>query len=161
MKAKTKEGIVLLALVFSVAMFPFAYNEAAAITPDRTLTKTPDTFFVRGDLTSPADDKPFGGDVVGEYFLRVNGNDIKINTEFDTAHSEGTVYEGWLVDVETGYKLSLGQFNEYSNELFFSQEIVNPWIYNVLVITEEPIGDNDPSPHTPVGGVPLKAPFGQ
>jgi hypothetical protein len=45
-------------------------------------------------LTSPADDKPFSGDVVGKYFHRVNGNDIKINTEFDTAPSEGTVYEG-------------------------------------------------------------------
>ncbi len=161
MKAKTKEGIALLALVFSVVITPIAYNEAAAIAPDRILTKTPDTFFVRGDLTSPADDKPFGGDVVGEYFIRVNGNDIKINTEFDAAPSEGTVYEGWLVDVDTGYKLSLGQFNEQSNELFFSQEIVNPWIYNVLVISEEPMGDTDPSPDTPVGGVPLKAPFGQ
>jgi len=161
MKAKTKEGIALLALVFSVVITPLAYNEASAIAPNQFLTKTPDTFFVRGDLTSTADDKPFGGYVVGDYFIRVNGNDIRINTEFDAAPSEGTVYEGWLVDVDTGYKLSLGQFNEQSNELFFSQEIVNPWIYNVLVISEEPMGDTDPSPHTPVGGVPLKAPFGQ
>ena len=161
MKSKTKEGIALLALVFSVVITPFAYNEALAIAPDRTLIKTPDTFFIRGDLTSPADDKPFGGIVVGDYFIRVNGNDIRINTEFDTTPSEGIVYEGWLVDVDTGYKLSLGQLNEQSNELFFSQEIVNPWIYNVLVISEEPMGDTDPSPDTPVGGVPLKAPFGQ
>ena len=108
MKAKTKEGIALLALVFSVVITPIAYNEASAIASERTLVETPDTFFIRGDLTSPADDKPFGVDVVGEYFIRVNGNDIKINTEFDAAPSEGTVYEGWLVDVETGYKLSLG-----------------------------------------------------
>jgi len=161
MNAKTKEGIALLALVFSVVITPIAYNEASAIASERTLVETPDTFFIRGDLTSPADGKPFGGDVVGDYFIRVNGNDIRINTEFDATPSEGIVYEGWLVDVDTGYKLSLGQFNEQSNELFFSQEIVNPWIYNVLVISEEPMGDTDPSPDTPVGGVPLKAPFGQ
>ena len=161
MNTKQITGIALLALVFSVAITPIVLDEASAIVPGHTLVETPDTFFIRGDLTSPADGKPFGGDVVGDYFIRVNGNDIRINTEFDAAPSEGTVYEGWLVDVDTGYKLSLGQFNEYSNELFFSQEIVNPWIYNVLVISEEPMGDTDPSPDTPVGGVPLKAPFGQ
>ena len=45
-------------------------------------------------------------------------------------------------------------------KLMFSQSMVNPWIYDVLVITEEPIGDSDPAPNVPVGGVLLETPFG-
>ena len=75
--------------------------------------------------------------------------------------SSDMVFEGWLVDVDTGYKLSLGQFNTQNDGLFFEQDIVNPWIYNVLVITEEPVDDTNPAPNMPVGGVPLSEPFGQ
>ncbi len=153
-------GLLAILPLVMVAIAPNLIGDADAIAPNRTFTATPDTFYLKGDLTAPAGEAPFGGKVVGDHLVRVNGNQISIVTSFDANPSAGMVYEGWLVDMATGYKLSLGQFNA-KNDLFFSQEIVNPWIYNVLVISEEPMGDTDPSPHTPVGGVPLKAPFGQ
>ena len=148
-----------MAVIFGLVMAPITITQADAIDPDRTLADTPDTFFIRDDLTAPAGDAPFGGDVVGDYLVRVNGQDVSILTNFETNPSEGMVLEGWLVDMATGYKLSLGQ-SDATNHLFFSQTIVNPWIYDVLVITEESIGDTDPSPHKPVGGSLLEGPFG-
>ncbi len=70
------------------------------------------------------------------------------------------ILEGWLVDMDTGYKLSLGKAN-HDGKLLFSQPMVNPWIYDAIVITEEPIGDTNPAPNVPVGGISLQTPFGQ
>ena len=111
MKSKTKEGIALMALIMGVIATPIAFDQAAdAIAPNRTFTATPDTFYLKGDLTAPAGEAPFGGKVVGDHLVRVNGNQISIVTSFDANPSAGMVYEGWLVDMATGYKLSLGQF---------------------------------------------------
>ncbi len=151
--------IVALGIIMSLSM---ADNQADAIAPGQIGLETPSTIFLGGDITSPAGEAPFGGDVVGDYFIRINDNDVRILAEINDPPSSGMVYEGWLVDPDSGYKLSTGQFNEQNNMLFFAQEIVNPSIYNVLVITAEPIGDTDPSPTLPpVGGAPLGAPFGQ
>ena len=60
--------------------------------------------------------------------------------------SSGMILEGWLVDMDTGYKLSLGKANN-EGKLLFSQSMVNPWIYDAIVITEEPIGDTNPAPN--------------
>jgi hypothetical protein len=151
--------IVALGLILPLGI---SSNQADAIVPGQIGLDTSNTFFLGGDITSPNNDKPFGGEAVGDYFMRINENSIRILVEFENPASDGTVYEGWLVDVNSGYKLSLGQLNQASNMLFFAQDIVNPWIYDVLVITAEPIGDTDPSPTLPpVGGVPLSNPFGQ
>lgn len=92
---------------------------------------------------------------------------VKVNDKSDGTHvftarvsvenlptDDGTVYEGWLVDdVGTGYKLSLGAFttNHNGKETFhFRQRMVNPMLYDKLVITREPINDTDPNPLTPV-----------
>jgi len=158
MNTKTTR-IALMALIFGIIMAPIAITQAEAIAPNKTLADTPDTFFIRGDLTEPAGEAPFGGDATGKYLIRVNGQYVSILTFFESSPSEGMVHEGWLVDMATGYKLSLGQ-SDTRNHLFFSQTIVNPWIYDVLVITEEPIGDTDPSPNKPVGGILLEEPFG-
>jgi hypothetical protein len=147
-------------LVFVVAASPVVFDTAFAEKLNQSFGHDiTETYFLRGDLTAPAGEAPFGGVIVGDYFIRVNDNHINILTEFDSNPSENMVYEGWLVDTATGYKLSTGQFDA-TNGLFFSQTIVNPWIYDVLVITEEPIEDTDPAPNTPVGGVLLEQPFG-
>ncbi len=160
MKSKTQERIALMALIMGVIATPIAFDQAAdAIEPNRFGTVTPDTFYLRGDLTAPSGEAPFGGEEVGDHLVRVNGNQISIVTSFDANPSAGMVYEGWLVDMATGYKLSLGEFDAQNN-LFFSQAIVNPWIYDVLVITEEPIEDTDPAPNKPVGATLLPEPFG-
>jgi len=115
---------------------------------------------MKGHLTAPADDAPFGGEIVGNYSINVENNDtVEISTVIKNS-SSGMILEGWLVDMDSGYKLSLGKANSHG-KLMFSQPMVNPWIYDVLVITEEPIGDTNPAPNVPVGGVLLKEPFGQ
>jgi len=115
-------------------------------------------------LTAPEGDKPFGSDhVVGHYFIRANDHQVNIEAEFESTSSPNFVLEGWLVDVDTGFKLSTGLFTDETNanRLNVTQEIANPWIYDVFVVTEEPIVDDDPNPHKPVGGVALSKPFGQ
>ena len=123
-------GFALMAIVFGLALAPITINQADAIAnpPNNIGNATPDTFFLRGDLTAPAGEAPFGGYAVGDYLIRANGEKISILTDFSSPPSEGMVFEGWLVDMATGYKLSLGQADA-TNHLFFSQTIVNPWIY--------------------------------
>jgi hypothetical protein len=117
--------------------------------------------FLRGDLTSPEGDNPFGGNNIGTYMLGAkDGNSVRIIARVQTNPSEGNVLEGWLVDMQSGYKLSTGQLSA-GNNLIFMQRIVNPWIYDLIVITEEPANDIDPNPQMPIGGVQLSEPFGQ
>jgi len=113
-----------------------------------------------GDLTAPAGDAPFGGKPVGTYSIHVENGDHVVVTSTIQNISSNMVLEGWLVDMDSGYKLSLGKAN-HQGKLMFSQSMVNPWIYDAIVITEEPIGDTNPAPNVPVGGVSLKTPFGQ
>ncbi len=132
---------------------------------------------IKGDLTAPAGDKPFGGDAIGNYILRTkDGNMVRVIAKVDKAMMEsmmmkndtmmkdkmmekGKVLEGWLVDMQSGYKLSLGELNK--NTLVFTQRMVNPWIYDSIVITEEPMDDTDPGPNMPIGGAQLGEPFGK
>ena len=116
--------------------------------------------FFRGELTAPADDAPFGGEVTGDYYVRVRNNDqVRVFASIDIIPNNASL-EGWLVDTNTDYKLSLGKKKKKGN-LVFGQRMINPWIYDVLVITEEPIDDADPAPNKPVGGIKLQTPFGQ
>ena len=62
--------------------------------------------------------------------------------------------------MDSGYKLSTGQLSE-RYVLVFHQRMVNPSIYDLLVITEEPMNDEDPTPNIPIVGVQLTEPFGQ
>ena len=65
----------------------------------------------------------------------------------------GYVYEGWLVDEDTDYKLSLGAFTTRSTGkgwYIFEQKMVNIDLYDKVVITKEMIGDTNPNPDTPV-----------
>ncbi len=77
---------------------------------------------------------------------------VRIIANFkDMVDEEGTVFEGWLVDTETGYKLSLGAFTPRTNgraSLRFSQNMVSIEIYDKIVITREAINDADPNPDT-------------
>ena len=114
---------------------------------------------MKGDLTAPSGDAPFGGKFVGTFSISVdNGDHITVTTYIKNT-SSGMVQEGWLVDMDSGYKLSLGKSND-NGKLSFSQQMINPWIYDAIVITEEPIGDFNPAPNVPVGGVLLETPFG-
>ncbi len=165
MNTKQKTGIAMMAVVFGLILSPaIASNEASATKTNAALEEIEYTFSMRGALTAPEGDKPFGGDhVAGHYFIRANDHQVNIDAEFESISSPNFVLEGWLVDVDTGFKLSTGLFTDETNanRLNVTQEIENPWIYDVFVVTEEPIVDDDPNPHKPVGGAALNKPFGQ
>ncbi len=165
MNTQQKTGSAIMAVVFGLILSPaIASNEASATKTNAALEEIEYTFSMRGALTAPEGDKPFGGDhVVGHYFIRANDHQVNIDAEFESTSSPNLVLEGWLVDVDTGFKLSTGLFTDETNanRLNVTQEIANPWIYDVFVVTEEPIVDDDPNPHKPVGGAALSKPFGQ
>ncbi|MGB0855924.1 MAG: DM13 domain-containing protein [Nitrosopumilus sp.] len=119
-----------------------------------------DMIFLKGELTSPAgndpNDDPFGGEeIVGDYYVRIrDGEQVRVFANLNPA-PEGTVLEGWLVDFESGYTLSTGKAND-KDVMIFTQRMVNPSIYDALVITAEPIRDDDPAPAAlHIGGTPI------
>ena len=74
--------------------------------------------------------------------------DVKLRLN-DMEIEPGEIFEGWLVDEETGYKLSLGSFlplNSGKALFSFKQDIVNPSIYDMVVVTREPLNDINPNP---------------
>ncbi len=165
MNTKQKTGIAMMAVVFGLILSPaISSNEASATKTNTAIEEIEYTFSMRGALTAPEGDKPFGDDhEVGHYFIRANDHQVNIDAEFESTSSPNLVLEGWLVDVDTGFKLSTGLFTDETNanRLNVTQGIANPWIYDVFVVTEEPIVDDDPNPHKPVGGAALSKPFGQ
>jgi hypothetical protein len=144
-------GIILAAIVAAGGAAIFSGMSAAEATVEEIIS---------GTLTAPSNGDPFGGDQVGTFNVLSDGNQTAIFAHVDLVASEGSVLEGWLVDVGTDYKLSLGQLND-NGSLIFHQDLVNAYTYNLLVITEEPDNDTDPNAATPVGGAPLPSPFGQ
>jgi len=149
--------IAMFAIVFGVALSPIILSHDAE-------ARVADTrYILQGDLTAPSNDKPFGGDTIGTYSVHVTDDYTYITAELTNGPSRAMVYEGWLVDVETGEKLSTGLFDDgrYDNRAFFFLNDAE-FHYDVFVITEEPVKDLDPTPSLPpVGAVPLGLPFGQ
>lgn len=161
MNTKTKTGIAMMAIVFGIALSPILANEAQANTFSPSVV-------LQGDLTSPSEDKPFGGDTVGTYIVGVydagkRGGQTTIAVELDSKATSGTVYEGWLVDEDSGDKTSLGRFQENTQRQtqFYTVTISSTFNNDLLVITEEPIVDTDPAPNRPIGGAVLGKPYGQ
>ena len=148
-----------MTLVFGIAISPMLSNEAEAANILR-----PTKMVVQGELTAPMNDKPFGGNVVGDYYLQVRDDNAIISVRIDAKASPGTVYEGWLVDADSGLKTSFGliQNSEYRQMgVQLTTSVEKSFNDDLVVITEEPIVDTDPAPHTPIGGAVLGNPFGQ
>lgn len=79
--------------------------------------------------------------------------DVEIQVRVDSTPAEGSVFEGWLVDQETGFKLSMGAFKmdqRGRGKLQFEQEMVNFDIFDMLIVTTEPVNDQNPNPGTSV-----------
>ena len=102
MNKKQTFAFTMLAMVFGVAASPVisADNAEARIFPSK--------YVLHGDLTAPSNDKPFGGERVGKYYIETRAGFTTISTSLEKRASEGMIFEGWLVDVETGEKLSTG-----------------------------------------------------
>ena len=154
MNSKQITGFAMMAIVFGLAISPaLTSNEAEARVE---LPKA----IIQDDLTAPSGDKPFGGTEVGSFFVNVKDDFSVIFVDFDRQPSEGMVFEGWLVDVDSGEKTSFGKFTEERNRNFITL-VDNQFNNELIVITEEPFFDPDPAPATPVGGAVLTTPFGQ
>ena len=61
---------------------------------------------------------------------------------------EDEVYEGWLVDTDTNYKLSLGIFTvKRSGKAYLTFKTENYFDeYDSIVVTKEPFPDDNPGP---------------
>ena len=111
------------------------------------------------NITRADADKPYGGEklvniVPKEHVLSVTAN-------MRSQPTNGTVYEGWLVDDGgSGYKLSLGEFSK-NGTLTYNDQMVNPYTYTQFIVTEEPFEDADPNAASATGGTQLQTPFGR
>ncbi len=80
------------------------------------------------------------------------GQDVSLRFRLSNVSvASGRVLEGWLVDNETGYKLSLGMFTLLGNrqaDLAFRQTMVNFGTYDKVMVTEESANDTNPNPGT-------------
>ena len=156
MNKKQTHALAMLALVFGVAISPIVLADNAEAKPADI------RHILYGDLTAPNGDKPFGGEIAGNYYIQTSEERTIVFASLENGASDGMVLEGWLVDVETGEKLSTGVFKDHSRVNGGFAVLDNPGFhYDVFVITEEPRFDTDPTPNKPVAGVLLSAPFGQ
>jgi hypothetical protein len=81
---------------------------------------------------------------------------VLVNVE-DQKLDDDMVYEAWLVDDDTQYKLSIGAFETFNGMArhIYKEDMVNFDIYDKIVITKEPVGDMDPQPGEAVLSVAL------
>ena len=149
---KTQKFIGLLAILplALIALTPDLIGDADAYQRGGILDETKETFFFRGQLTQATENNPYGGDPVGDYFVQVNVNEVKVIANLDSSQSDGKVLEAWLVDYGGKPAINLGTYED--NELSVSLQI-NEWIYEVIVISE--VSEISNSPENPVGGASL------
>ncbi len=151
MKTTKKVVMALAGIVLGLIISPVALSEAYAYERGGVLEETKDVFYFRGDITSPQDQKPYGGDVIGKYFVMVNVDFVKIIAEFENPSLEGQVLEAWLVDFGGESKVTIGVFE--NNELATSASI-DEWKYEAIVISE--VSESSSAPENPVGGAVLE-----
>lgn len=98
-----------------------------------------------------------------EHFPAFDRVEIRIATR--NVPADGTVFEGWLVDRDTEFKLSLGTFvgHESHDERALLLEFEANFVrftfagdpYDLLVVTLEPMHDVDPRPAEPLAMVSI------
>ena len=73
-------------------------------------------------------------------------NNVEINASLNKMPSADMVYEGWLVDKDASYKLSIGAFN--GMRLSARHKLVQFSPYDAVAVSLEPANDTDPMPAT-------------
>jgi hypothetical protein len=113
------------------------------------------------NITKADADKPYGGEKLGTVLVVPKEHVLSVTANMSAQPTNGTVYEGWLVDDGgSGYKLSLGEFSK-NGTLTYQDQMVNPYTYTQFIVTEEPFEDPDPNAATATGRTQLHAPFGR
>lgn len=116
-----------------------------------------------------------GGEQVGTYAIIHSGNNIVATVTMDVPPpTRGNVYEAWLFDDATGYYHSLGMLSTTTfgptpttivpaqDRLSITTDMVNPYLYDKIVVTEESQNNLAPSPSTIIaGGSDIPDPFGK
>ncbi len=162
-------GLATAIIALGLVLSPVAeYQADGVITAQKSKAK-----YVKGEVTAALENQDYGGAVIGSYRVRITDDDkvtvvAKVNKQMlqglkNIGNLQEDVLEGWLVDEETGYALSTGEFRDgTSYVLVFNQRMNYPEVYDVLVITEEAFDDKDPRPsNLHIGGIELPAPFGE
>ena len=112
------------------------------------------------NITRADADKPYGGEKLGTVLIVPKEHVISVTANMGAQPTNGTVYEGWLVDEGgSGYMLSLGEFSKNGTPTY-NDQMVNPYTYTQFIVTEEPFEDPDPNAATATGGTQLQIPFG-
>ncbi len=154
MKQQKFLALFAMAALSAVALSASTDNPAFGYLKSGIQEEIKENFFFRGELTQATENNPYGGETVGDYFVQVNVNEVKVITNLDSSQSDGKVVEAWLVDYGGNPAINLGTFED--NELSITLTI-NEWIYEVIVISE--VSENSNSFEDPVSGAALeKAP---
>jgi len=141
-------AILPLALI---ALTPDLISDADAYQQSGVLEETKETFFFRGQLTQATENIPYGGELLGDYFVQVNVNEVKVIANLGSSQSDGKVLEAWLVDYGGKPAINLGT---YENDKLTVSLQINEWVYDVIVISE--VSENSDSFENPVGGAALE-----
>ncbi len=134
-------AILPLALI---ALAPNIIGDSDAYKQEGVLEDTKEVFYFRGELTQATENNPYGGEASGDYFIRVNVNEVKVISNLDFSQFDGKVMQAWLVSFGGETVINLGTFedNEFSVELQ-----IDEWIYDVIIFSQVPY-----SFENPVGG---------
>ncbi len=147
-------GLIAILPLAMVALSPDFIGEADAfiqgIVPSDSTIK--EVYYLSGHLTSPRNDKPSGGLVVGDYLITVNFDEVKIIADFYSSPSQGMMLEGWLVNSDNESYFSIGKFDMKNNMLKFYQKDIEPQTYDLFIVTEKSLSDTDSSDHQSIGG---------
>jgi len=154
---KTQKFIGLLAILplAMVTLSPDLIGEADAAIQGFVrdpATKINEVYYLSDHLTSPRNDKSFGGAVVGDYLITVNFDEVKIIADFYSSPSQGMMLEGWLVNSDNESYFSVGEFDKKNNMLKFYQKDIEPHTYDLFIVTEKSLSDTDSSDHRSIGG---------
>jgi len=149
-KIKYAAFVAILSVAWSIPISSDYIGTADAYERGGISEETKEAFFFRGQLTQATENNPYGGDPVGDYFVQVNVNEVKVISNLDSSQSDGKVLKAWLVDYGGKPGINLGIYED--NELSVSLQI-NEWIYEAIVISEVP--ENSNSTETLVGGASL------
>ncbi len=144
-------GLFAILPLAMITLTPDLIDDAYAYQRGGILEETKETFFFKGQLTQVTENDPYGGDPIGDYFVQVNVNEVKVITNLDSSQSDGKVLRAWLIDYGGKPGINLGTYED--NELSISLQI-NEWIYEAIVISEVP--ENSNSTETLVGGASLE-----
>jgi hypothetical protein len=114
---------------------------------------------IQGNITAALSHKPFGGERIGTYAVILLGQKIGINIYLHLLPEPGYIFEARLADTKTHSYLNLGQFNT-TITLLLSQNKLNLFQYNLIIITQQVANTVDLKHSQPIGGAILKTPFG-